>query len=143
MGRVKTFLEQSGHIIKVEVLDLKAMREQQLDIRDLITWLLGSHIHFAITHPHQGMEEASNCTIQQIYQEVDRLKFHPGFPSGVQLQCPIFLQDKWKYLQHVPATMRTCKIDMEEVNDYVDSPNAPGLASFIEQFPVAVAQIRR
>jgi hypothetical protein len=143
MGRVKDFLGQSGHSIKVEVLDLKGLRDQKLDIRDLITWLLGSHIHFAITHPHQGMEDASKCTIKQIYQEVDRLKFHPGFPSGVQLQCPIFLQDKWKYLQHVPATMRTCKIEIEEVVDYVDCPHAPGLANFVANFPLAVAQIRR
>jgi hypothetical protein len=37
--------------------------------------------------------------VQQIYDECARLKYHPGFPNGVQLQCPIFSQDKWKYLE--------------------------------------------
>ena len=143
MGRVKQYLELSGHIIKVEVLDLKALRDQKLDVQDLITWLLGSHIHFLITHPHQGMEEVSNCTIQEIFEQVFRLKYHPGFPSGIKLWCPIFMQDKWKYLQHVPATMRTCKIEIEEAHDYVDGCHASGLVSFKAQFPVAVAQIRR
>ena len=52
--------------------------------------------------------------MQHIYNECARLKYHPGFPSGVQLQCPIFSRDKWKYLQDIPATMRTCKVSLAE-----------------------------
>jgi len=106
-------MQRGGFPIKVEYLCLKQVREQRRDITDIVTWLLHSHIHFIITHIHQGMETAGG-SVQHIYNECARLKYHPGFPSGVQLQCPIFSQDKWKYLQDIPATMRTCKVSLAE-----------------------------
>jgi hypothetical protein len=111
-SRVESFMLRMNHPVEIEYLGLKEMREQSLHIKDIVTWLISSHVHFVITHIHQGME-CQGSSIEELYDEVSRLYFHAGFPSGIQLGCPIFTQDKWKYLQHIPATMRTCKIDLE------------------------------
>jgi hypothetical protein len=61
---------------------------------DLVNWLLSSHVHFILTHPHQGLE-GLRWNIDLLYREMQRLEFHPGFPSGTQLKCPIFTQNKF------------------------------------------------
>ena len=67
----------------------------------LVEWLLGSHIHFILTHIHQGLEGCA-WNMDELYQQVQRLKHHPGFPCGDALQCPIFTQDKFEYIKSVP-----------------------------------------
>ena len=80
----------------VEYMTTSRMRRESLSFQYVIDWLLGSHIHFVITHPHQGLEGSYN--VKEIYDEVGRLKFHQGFPSMNTLNCPIFCQDKFRYL---------------------------------------------
>jgi hypothetical protein len=113
VAKVKSFLDSSGFPVEVDMMNLKRMREQKISIQGIIDWLLGSHIHFLITHPHQGLESAGD-SIVDIYAEVARLKYHPGFPSEIQVNCPIFCKDMWEYLQHLPAIMPTCKIFLSE-----------------------------
>ena len=33
-----------------------------------------------------------------LVSEIQRLKYHRGFPYGNHLKCPVFLQDKYEYL---------------------------------------------
>ena len=34
-------------------------------------------------------------------EQLRRLYDHPGFPNGIQLSCPVFLQNKGEYLRNV------------------------------------------
>jgi hypothetical protein len=58
---------------------------------------------------------------------LERLRYHPGFPTKLQVGCPIWTQDKFDYLKRLPADkiMPTYKIninldiDMELTEAYV------------------------
>lgn len=137
-ANVKTFLTNAGYSVMLEHQNLKTMREEKLTAKTLVDWLLGSHIHFVITHPHQGMESATAVSVVQLYREFARLKYHFGFPCGEQLQCPIFSQDKWNYLRHIPATLPTCKLVVEELEEGMMKS-----VNYSEMFPLTVAKIKR
>ena len=103
----------------------------------VIDWLLGSHIHFVITHPHQGLH---NCglSISEIYEEVGRLTYHLGFPSAEKLQCPIFSQNKWEYLQHLPSVLPTHRIILREE---AECDIEAGASPFAARFPTIAAEV--
>jgi hypothetical protein len=107
-----------GVNISVEMLNLKTLREGVWSLPDFVNWLLQSHIHFIIAHPHQGTE-SFGWSIESIYAELQRLKHHQGFPSGKHLDCPIFTQDKWNYIKALPdeITMPTFKIPISSDMD--------------------------
>ena len=59
--------------------------------------------------------------MNKLYTEITRLHDHPGFPNGSNLLCPVFTQDKYKYLQALmPKGMcnPTLKVDFLPVMDY-------------------------
>jgi hypothetical protein len=62
---------------------------------DFADWMLSSDYHFVLTHVHQGLKHW-NC--EEVVSSLSRLKNHPGFPQGIELTCPIFLQDKKRYI---------------------------------------------
>ena len=77
-----------------------------------------------------GTSAAFNWGINSILAEFQRLKDHQGFPNGDQIDCPIFTQDKWNYIQALNdatdgITMPIHKIpispdmDMAEMRDNV------------------------
>jgi len=77
---------------------------------DLFDWLVESDIHFFLTHPIQAMY---NWDCEDLFLQLERLRDHEGFPSGDQIYCPIFTQDKYKYISCVPGiTNPTLKIDL-------------------------------
>lgn len=121
--KVIAHLGTLGFDVYEESLTLTEARSRKFSSRLLVDWLLGSHIHFVITHPHQGWHTTAT-NVEELYDEFSRLKYHPGFPMGVQLKCPIFTQDKWNYLQHLPSIMTSCKILIAE--DTVDDLDAVG-----------------
>lgn len=86
-----------GGELKVEYLNLKDMRISSWSITNFVDWLLGSHIHFIISHIHQGIENFG-WSVVDLYKELQRLKSHEGFPRGNKLNCPVFTQDKMVYL---------------------------------------------
>ena len=63
----------------------------------LINWLLESDIHFILCqgiHSQMfGIWSPSDCI-----EELKRLEFHTGFPSGHNLRDPVFSGDKFEYL---------------------------------------------
>ena len=113
MKNVKDFFKRHNIEICLEMMALAKMRTARMHFSDMITWLLESHIHFIITHPHQGWE-SSHYQVTNIYEEVNRLRYHTGYPSHDKLDCPIFRQDKWAYLTDLPEHMKlpTVKILM-------------------------------
>ena len=57
-------------------------------VRVRLDWLLNSDIHFIITHIHQGLEQLG-WDMVELYNEVQRLHYHNGYPNRIQLRCPI------------------------------------------------------
>lgn len=78
--------------------ELRAEKEKKWSLESFVDWLLQSDIHFIISHVHQGME-TFGWSIEEIYNELQRLKYHPGFPNMEHLGCSIFTQNKWLYLE--------------------------------------------
>ncbi len=119
-------LMQESDVVKVEYLTLSDLREMDWTDNDLFNWLLGSHIHWIPCHPHQGTESFRWKT-DIFYARAKILKYHLGFPTGVQVQCPIWTQNKFAYLKVLPpnAIMPTFKIkfsegmNMKTTKDYI------------------------
>jgi hypothetical protein len=77
----------------------KLIKSDGWGCKDLVDWLLTSHIHFVICHPHQGLfSKGVDITPIQMYKEMQRLRYHLGLPNEDNLNCPIFQQDKAVYL---------------------------------------------
>lgn len=87
--------------IRLETINVQEIKDLRWRARDLIDWFLESHIHFILSHIHQGLQPA-HWDMEDLLVELNRLYFHTGFPSGKQLQCPIFTQNKAEYLKAVP-----------------------------------------
>ena len=86
-------------IIQLEKLYLDELCKQGMTITDLVNWLLGGHIHMILTHVHQGIStHGSLVDMEMMMQQLLRLRFHIGYPNGASLYCPVFTQDKRRYL---------------------------------------------
>jgi hypothetical protein len=65
-----------------------------------VDWYLQSHVHFLIAHVHQSLlHRALLWDMEFACQQYTRLQYNVGFPSGDQLRCPVFTQDKIKYIE--------------------------------------------
>ena len=94
-------------LYKVEILTCDMVNVFHLSLKEVIDWLLSSHIHFISAHLHQGISleiltsQSKSWDLQFYYEQMNRLRFHPGFPNGNSLECPVLLQDKFAYLVHL------------------------------------------
>ena len=87
-------LTLSNPNVSVEKITSKEIREQAISIDGVIDWLLGKDttcrvIHIILSHVHQTM---TKIDLIQIRNALNRLTFHEGFPTGIELQCPAFNQ---------------------------------------------------
>jgi hypothetical protein len=107
-----------GHRIKCEVLCNNFIREDMSWTEaKLVDWLLCADIHLIICHPHQGLRFWTPLELQK---QLQRLENHIGFPSGLQLQCPIFRQDKLAYIYPAYAvTNKTLRVYLQDSYDYM------------------------
>lgn len=91
--------QNSGQFsFETEYITCKVIKEKRWTIRDLMDWLIDCDIHFILTHIHQGITQL-NWNMTDLYQSLLRLQAHRGFPNGLQLECPMFTQDKYEYLR--------------------------------------------
>lgn len=105
--------------VKFEIMETHILRKNDWSLEEFFDWLLGGHIHFIIGHLHQGTE-SFQWTVKDIYDQAQRLRYHPGKPCGDQLDCPIFTQDKFKYLEVLQDNVMTShKIDISDDLDMV------------------------
>ena len=82
--------------------------------KDFVDWLLGSHVHFILSHVHQGLERLQ-WNLEELLEQLKRLKYHKGFPTGEKLECPIFTQDKYEYIRAIPSlTNETLKVELTD-----------------------------
>ena len=59
--------------------------------------------------------------MQNVENQIRRLKFHLGDPTGVKVHCPVRLQDKYNYLAALKDdVVPTLKIPLMEDTDYSD-----------------------
>ncbi len=108
--------------ITVELMGNSDIRHLNWSPEDLVDWLLGGHIHFVITHVHQGLvvKELGDYgwNMVDLYAQINRLKLHNGFPSHNNLGCPVFTQDKYEYIRACPEvcipTIRIELIDYDQ-----------------------------
>jgi hypothetical protein len=107
----KWYYKISGKNVVVDYLFLHEMREANCNCPDLVEWLLKCDIHFIINHVHQGNQD---WNIEEVLCELEKLHGHPGFPSGLNLNCPAFTQDKYNYIKAMMQPMTT-----EEEEDYL------------------------
>ena len=84
----------------VEYCYIKTIRENNWTIHDLLTWLLDSNIHFILTHVHQGIPYWNCSEVVDALRSysVNSLRNHVGYPSGNEVDCSIWLQDKRRYI---------------------------------------------
>lgn len=99
--------------LNIEHRKNKTSKASRLDPSDITEWLIDSDIHFILSHVHQGMllQHHHDWTVDNIESQLSRLMNHRGFPLGQNLRCPIFLQDKWRYLDAIKMlTLDTLKV---------------------------------
>ena len=117
---------QAGMNITVETLSICEVKDSNWSPVELVDWLLGSDAHFILSHVHQGKSSAGinqmGWNVNHLEEQLWRLANHNGFPSGVQLKCPIFLQNKIKYIRAVPQyTNPTLRVVLNKRGTYTTS----------------------
>jgi hypothetical protein len=115
-----------GTTFLVEYMTCKTVREQSFTETDFVNWLLSSHIHFVIGHVHQGTG-STGWTLTRLYGQLQRLKYHPGFPSSDYLSCPIWTQDKIRYLTAMQddAILPSLRINLWKGMSIIDETTQP------------------
>jgi hypothetical protein len=105
----------------IEILSVKIIRESKIDWTHphyLVDWLLGSDIHIILCQGiHCGMWgiwKPADCI-----REIRRLEYHPGFPGGINLRCPVFNGDKYTYINAakgctIPSLKIPLSLDMDD-----------------------------
>ena len=109
---------RSTSTIRIVSLDCREVNDNKLSEMDMINWLHQGDIHFIISHIHQGI---INVNMNKLYTSIMKLHDHPGFPAGNNLQCPVFTQDKYKYLSVLMSKglcNATLKVDFLPTMDY-------------------------
>jgi hypothetical protein len=153
----------------IEILTCDDVNVNHYSIQDIVNWLLASSVHFITGHVHQGLQlelldssyskqTGYRFTMNSILSELQRLKLHRGFPYGNYLQCPVFLQDKYVYLdilRNQGMCNPTLKIDrsswfddteenstilLSTIDDFLDNCNEEGCGWVVKQ-PFVTNQI--
>jgi hypothetical protein len=86
----------------VQYITVNYINESGWSEKELVDWLLDSHIHFILSHVHQGVGNFLHWNMEVLDSQLQRLKFHLGFPNLGKLKCPVFLQNKYIYLSKMP-----------------------------------------
>jgi len=97
------FAEYVGDL-RFEVMYVSDIKKCNWSPDQFVDWLLEADCHIIITHLHQGIPQ---WNIKDILQAMRRLCGHQGFPTGHRLFCPVFTQNKLKYLRLLPSFMHT------------------------------------
>lgn len=97
-------------IVNITVKDVKAAR---WSLDTFIDFFLDCDCHFLLSHIHQGIIQQLEWSMSDVNTQLLRLSEHPGFPTGSALICPVFTQDKIRYLNALPNhTNPTLRINL-------------------------------
>jgi len=111
---------EAKYNLEVEVLNIQDVHERRMTEVEFVEYLLAADIHFIFGHVHQGEKiRALQWNMETLKDNLYRLKYHNGFPTGVEVQCPVFLQDKMAYLIALDDFANpTLRIDLVENGSY-------------------------
>ena len=59
---------------------------------ELFRWIWEADFYFIIGHIHQGLK---HMNVEELWDKISMLASHTGFPAGLNLRCPVFIQDKF------------------------------------------------
>ena len=106
--------------IVVETLNTSELCKLKWQPDQLMDWSLKCHCHFFIAHIHQSLLRHNLVwDMDFACRQYNRLRYHPGFPSGDQLRCPVFTQDKIKYINDLDTlAIKTMTIPLTEDGTY-------------------------
>lgn len=106
--------------ISVFYITAKDVAKYRMTPTDLVNRLLDSDVHFILSHIHQALIGRNlGWCIDDLLSNLERLKYHKGFPSGEQLSCPVFTQDKYDYITRIAGySIPTMKVPIKEPNKY-------------------------
>jgi len=109
----------------VEYISVTFINESDWTPKDLVDWLLDSHVHVILSHIHQGIAAYLQWDIEDLKTQLQRLKYHLGFPNLNKLNCPVFLQDKYEYLNKLPMhkVNNTLQIFLTHDDNYYSHTN--------------------
>ena len=120
------------NLVIFEVMTCDDVKTQRMDEKQLVDWLLDCDIHLIITHLHQNTAELLRWNMSTLMYEVQRLYCHDGYPYRNRLRDPIFLQNKFSYLELIPnITNNTLKVEIRKANCYTDA-DLCSIKTFIE-----------
>ena len=101
------------NLVIFEVMTCDDVKTKRMDEKQLVDWLLDCDIHLIITHLHQNTAELLRWNMSTLMYEIQRLYCHDGYPHRNRLRDPIFLQNKFSYLELIPnITNNTLKVEI-------------------------------
>jgi hypothetical protein len=88
---------------------------------ELFRWIWEADFYFIIGHIHQGLK---HMDVEVLWDKISMLASHIGFPAGLNLRCPVFIQDKFVYISAChEITIPTLKVVFDEYDDDHDVIN--------------------
>ena len=109
--------------LRIEVMDTSMLCRFKWTPKQFVDWLLQSNIHFILAHVHQSLLLHNLMwDMREALSHFQRLKFHTGFPTGDQLRCPVFTQDKIVYLKCLGEfANNTLTVPLAEDGEFTES----------------------
>ena len=93
---------EGNRLLIVEEMDTARLCELKLQPKQFVDWFLRANAYFLLAHVHQSLFNHNLVwDMKEAVAQFQRLRYHNGFPSGDQLQCPVFTQDKISYIRHL------------------------------------------
>ena len=132
--RVLRLVEKGWNIEQLDSSTIRENLKEWTSSKFLVDWLLESSVHVilcqGIHNSFLNLWGSTDCMNQ-----TKRLEYHPGFPLGNKLRCPVFNGDKWGYLlacaQYclpsfkllLNVSDRTKQKNIEEATKFMESTN--------------------
>lgn len=100
--------------ISVFYISAKDISNKRITPSELVDKLLDTDVHFILSHIHQSLLDRNiGWQIDDLLINLERLKFHKGFPTGAQLACPVFTQNKFDYISRIAGySIPTMKVPL-------------------------------
>jgi len=116
----RSFTTTTSRTIIVEELSTKQLCAYKWQPRQFVDWLANAHAYFMLGHVHQSLRLHNLFWyMPEALSEYQRLTYHRGFPSGEQLRCPVFTQDKYAYIKVLgKLAIKTLTIPVTEGGQY-------------------------
>ncbi len=112
--RAKTDFFIQGYFLVWESMDIDAVKQRKWSPAALVDWLSHADIYLIISHLHQGLLDRLCWNMDDLKLQLRSLYNRVGFPSYENLFCPVFLQDKYAYIEAIPEICNpTLRVDFK------------------------------